>query len=116
MDRKSQIFAPTMSVGGVRKSVKSAATTPSTNVILKDVLNSMKGDINQTHLKNFSYKSGDSLVTINNASIKSIGKNRKHVAFFISGTPTIVDEKQAIKDLTMDDDNNLPGVEDEVNM
>ncbi|KAM0679502.1 hypothetical protein GINT2_002346 [Glugoides intestinalis] len=113
MDRKSQIFAPTISVGGVRKPAKTTNAKPATNDALKSVLSSMKGDVNPTRLKNFSYKTDNSLVTINDATIKSIGKNRKHVAFLISGTPTTVDEKQAIKDLSMDD--NLSAVKDELN-
>ncbi|ELA42206.1 uncharacterized protein VICG_00849 [Vittaforma corneae ATCC 50505] len=99
MDRKSQIFAPTISVGGVRKPVKKQIGAESgTNLMFKKVCDSMKNDLKPTLVKSFSYKYGEDVFNINDAKIKSIGKNKKHVAFLITGNPTTIDERQAVRE------------------
>lgn len=102
MDRKSQIFAPTISAGGVRKPARKPVSnaSASTNQMLKKVCDEMKNEIHQTILNSFSYKSGDKIYNVNDAKIKSIGKNKKHVAFLISGNTIEVDEKQAMKEFS----------------
>lgn len=96
MDRRSQIFAPTTNVGGVRKPAKKQAATTElpVNPLFKKTCESMKNDIRPTILKNFSYKHGEQVFNVNDAKIKSIGKNKKHVAFLISGNPVEIDESQ----------------------
>lgn len=101
MDRKSQIFAPTISVGGVRKPAKKQATAETcTNAMFKKVCDSMKNDIRPTLVKSFSYKYGEGVYNISDAKIKSIGKNKKHVAFLITGDPIMIDEKQDAGELS----------------
>lgn len=101
MDRKSQIFAPTISAGGVRKPAKKQAPTEKVgNPMFKTVCDSMKNDIRPTLIKNFSYKQGENIYNINNAKVMSIGKNKKNVAFLISGAPTVVNEKEAVAEIS----------------
>lgn len=94
MDRRSKIFAPTISVGGVRKPAKKqGGGEPDSNAIFKKTCEAMKNEIRPTVLKTFSFKRGESVFNINDAKIKSIGKNKKHVAFLISGNPVEIDER-----------------------
>lgn len=100
MDRKAQIFAPTKSVGGVRKPAKvGPVSTPSNANALKRTLDSMKAEVNSTLLKSFSYRSGDEIVNIENPRIQSISKSRKHICFLVSGKPVSIDRDSTLKDM-----------------
>ncbi len=94
MDRKSKIFAPTISAGGVRKPAKKQTSTPSNNnPMFKKVCESMKSDIRPTLVKSFSFKNAEGIFNIENAKVMSIGKNKKNVGFLITGNPVKIEEK-----------------------
>lgn len=100
MDRKAQIFAPTKNVGGVRKPAKNTPVSISSNATaLRKVLDSMKGEVNSTLLKSFSYRSGNDIVNIENPKIQSISKARKHICFLVSGNPVVVDRDSTLKSM-----------------
>lgn len=100
MDRKAQIFAPTKNVGGVRKPAKvGPSSTASNAAALKKALDSIKGDVSNTLLKSFSYKSGNDVINIENPKIQSISKARKHICFLVSGKPVVIDRNETLKDM-----------------
>ena len=100
MDRNSKIFAPTISVGGVRKPAKKTTVTVPTNKAFDALISKMKNELSPTILNNFSYKAGDNIVNFNTPRIRSITKNRKHVAFLISGEPSVFSHQEAMKNLS----------------
>lgn len=101
MDRRSQIFAPTKSVGGVRKPAKKQGAAPEKpNLAFKSVIDSLKGNLKPTILTNFSYKTGDQIVSVPDAKIRSVGNNGKHVAFLVTGKSILTNEKQAMSELS----------------
>lgn len=97
MDRNSKIFAKTISVGGVRKPAKKVTSTVPVNKPFDALLDKMKGEIVPTVLNSFSYKAGENIMNFENPRIRSITKNRKHVAFLINGEPTVVNHSEAMK-------------------
>jgi hypothetical protein len=100
MDRNSKIFAQTISVGGVRKPAKKVAAVEPANKAFDSLLCSIKKDLTPTILNNFSYKSGDNIVNFDNARVRSITKNKKHVGFLVNGDSKVIDHKEAMKGLS----------------
>lgn len=98
MDRNSKIFAKTINVGGVRKPAKkTTATAVPANKAFDTALEKMRGDIVPTVLTNFSFKAGENISNFENPRIRSITKNKKHVAFLISGEPIVISQKEAME-------------------
>ncbi|KAI4291763.1 hypothetical protein PAPHI01_1037 [Pancytospora philotis] len=97
MDRKSQILAPTSKVGGVRRPHRAAAPKKDS---VATAIDAMKSELAPTILKTCSYKSEGNIVSYENAKIHSIlGKNKKHVCFLVSGTPSSISEGEALKNI-----------------
>ena len=101
MDRKSKIFAPTTRIGGVTRPAKKSNNPVPTNKAYDSLISKIKGDLAPTILNSFSYKAGDSIVNFTAPRIRSITKNRKHVAFLISGEPNVFSHQEALKNLSM---------------
>lgn len=77
---------------------KQSAPAPMGNPVFNKTCELMKNELRPTVLKNFSYKQGQQVFNINDAKIKSIGKNKKHLAFLITGNPSVVDEKKMMSE------------------
>lgn len=112
MDRNSKIFAPTIRVGGVTRPAKKTSTSTPSNKEYDNLMSKLKGDLAPTILNTFSYKSGDNIVNFTAPRIRSITKNRKHVAFLITGDSNTMSHQEAMKNLTVNDQNKITG-EDE---
>ncbi|ORD93806.1 hypothetical protein ECANGB1_1533 [Enterospora canceri] len=97
-NRKEQIFAKTKNIGGVRRIVK----TSTKKVTVKTVLDNefAKGEVANTILESCSFKCGEMIHSIENTSIKSIGKGRKqNLCFVVSGNEVVDVEQDILKNM-----------------
>jgi len=106
MDRKSKIFTPTRSVGGIRKTVKETKVPATSNLMeIKKILDSMKTNIGRTQLTSCSYEHGSEIVNIDNPSIQSINKGGKNICLLVNGNPHAINKKETMKNLPEDLEN-----------
>lgn len=100
MDRKAKIFAPTKSVGGIRKPVKpTTEKTASNSIEIKKILDSIKTNVTKTQLTSCSYKLGNDIINIENPSIQSLNKGGKNICLLVNGNINVVDQETTMKNL-----------------